>query len=77
MLFADISKYLTKQSKTWASALLPSDINWAMREASNCRTVTDTDSYAFFIPTIIANERKTEAMYMSIAKGKSNNQAER
>ena len=27
---------------------LPSDIRRAMREASKCRTVTDTDSYAFF-----------------------------
>ncbi len=27
---------------------LPSDRKWAMREASESRTVTDTDSYAFF-----------------------------
>ncbi len=27
---------------------LPSDIRWAMREASKCRMATDTDSYAFF-----------------------------
>lgn len=33
--------------QAWASAL-PSDINWAMREASDSRTVTDTDSYVFF-----------------------------
>lgn len=32
----------------WASAL-PSDFDRAMREASSSRTVTDTDSYAFFI----------------------------
>jgi len=32
--------------------VLPSDFDWAMREASIRRTVTDTDSYAFFyIPT--------------------------
>ncbi len=32
-------------TQAWASAL-PSDMNRAMREASNSRTVTDTDSYA-------------------------------
>ena len=47
--------------QAWASAL-PSDINWAMREASDSRTVTDTDSYVFFVPIIIANERKTAAL---------------
>ena len=46
--------------QAWASAL-PSDIDKAMREASSSRMATDTDSYAFFVPIIIANERKTEA----------------
>lgn len=46
---------------------LPSNMNKAMREASERRTVTDTDSYAFFVPTIIANERKTEA-YIKVMK---------
>lgn len=32
-----------------------------MREASECRTVTDTDSYAFFRITTNANEGKTAA----------------
>lgn len=32
-----------------------------MREASDCRTVIDTDSYAFFRTTPNANEGKTEA----------------
>ena len=31
------------------ASALPSDIDRAMREASECRTATDTDSYAFFI----------------------------
>ena len=33
----------------------------AMREASDSRTVTDTDSYAFFRETTNANERMTAA----------------
>ena len=40
---------------------LPSDIDRAMREASIRRTVTDTDSYGFFIYQLRANERMTEA----------------
>ena len=47
MIFRE--KYSRTQSlhiQAWASAL-PSDLDWAMREASICRTVTDTDSYAF------------------------------
>ena len=46
--------------QAWASAL-PSDRKWAMREASESRMATDTDSYAFFVPITIADERKTEA----------------
>ena len=34
----------------WRGLLqLPSDFDRAMREASDSRTVTDTDSYAFFV----------------------------
>ena len=44
--------------QAWASAL-PSDKNRAMREASECRTVTDTDSCAFFIYQPNANEGRT------------------
>ena len=44
----------------WASAL-PSDKNRAMREASECRTATDTDSYAFLFYKN-ANEGKTAAL---------------
>lgn len=46
-------KYGRKQRlhiQAWASAL-PSDFDRAMREASDCRTVTDTDSYAFRFST--------------------------
>lgn len=47
----------------WRGLLqLPSDMNRAMREASGCRTVTDTDSYAFFRETINANEGMTAAI---------------
>ena len=45
----------------WASAL-PSDMNRAMREASGCRTVTGTDSYAFLFFTVNANEGMTAAL---------------
>ena len=52
--------------QAWASAL-PSDIGKAMREASERRTVTDTDSYAFLRTTTNANERMTAALlYMNI-----------
>ena len=40
---------------------LPSDMNRAMREASACRTATDTDSYACYINQSDANERMTAA----------------
>ena len=53
--------YLALHIQAWASAL-PSDIDRAMREASKSRTVTDTDSYAFFRETTNANERMTAAM---------------
>ena len=46
--------------QAWASAL-PSNMNRAMREASTSRTVTDTDSYAFFIFQPNANEGMTAA----------------
>ena len=51
---------LSLHIQAWASAL-PSDIDRAMREASGCRTATDTDSYAFFIFQPNANEGKTAA----------------
>ncbi len=41
--------------QAWASAL-PSDLDRAMREASGCRTATDTDSYAFFLANNFAKE---------------------
>lgn len=40
---------------------LPSDFDRAMREASNRRTVTDTDSYAFSFQLFNADERGPEA----------------
>ena len=47
--------------QAWASAL-PSDLDKAMREASRCRTVTDTDSCAFsFSNQSNADEGMTEA----------------
>ena len=36
-------------------------MNRAMREASGCRMATDTDSYAFFVLQLNANEGKTAA----------------
>ncbi len=47
----------------WRGLLaLPSDFDRAMREASACRTATDTDSYAFFHSNPLnANEGKTAA----------------
>ena len=45
--FAVCNRYI----QAWASAL-PSDIRRAMREASKGRTVTDTDSCAFFVPIL-------------------------
>ena len=46
--------------QAWASAL-PSNIDRAMREASERRMATDTDSYAFPFQ-LTANEGRTEAL---------------
>ena len=45
--------------QAWASAL-PSDRNKAMREASERRTVTDTDSCAFFIANQSVSQREDD-----------------
>ena len=50
--------------------VVPSDFDRAMREASDSRTVTDTDSYAFFVNQSNANEGKTEALYSAICSKK-------
>lgn len=49
--------------RAWASGVAVRQER-AMREASESRTATDTDSYAFFFPPT-ANERTTEAKITS------------
>jgi len=60
-LTRDIAGRIVAYTSVGFCKLLSSDRKWAMREASDGRTVTDTDSYAFFMPILIADERKTEA----------------
>ena len=49
---------------------LPSDFDRAMREASNRRTVTDTDSYAFSYQFFNADERGPEARRIKMKREK-------